>query len=305
MKQRGLIPAAAGAAIAAMAVVAIYESNAYLARTETRVGRDSAPHSGAQKEIEHGRTASSRAPFAHPGKGSEERTPAEAARSSPPSPVSNQLDPVNSKLGSVLREKEDLQREKRRLETQLHTLKDEVAERDRYAFDLDREDWKELAAQSRVKYRMPCLMPLEASWKVPQAELDKLGLSPDDGEILGEAHLRSNRRVWDVVRPLCLEIVHDPDVVALLGANSCLLLIEKVTGRNDPKAVTEARRQVAEVHAGVRPAPPADQPQAALFEAFMAITSEAQRFEADLAESFGPEEAKRIWHSMSCAATRN
>ncbi len=302
MKQRDWMPAAAGAAIAAMAVVTIYEGNAYLTRAGTRVGRDPAPRSGAQgKEPSSapGRTASSGA------KASEERPPDEAARRSPPSIVSKQLEQVNGKLESVLDEKNELQREKRSLETQLLTLKDEAANRDRYAYDLDQEDWKELAAQSRVKYRMPCLMPLEAAWKVPQAELDKLGLSPDDGEALGEAHLRSNRRVWEVVSPLCLDIVHDPDVVTLLGANSCLQLIEKVAGRKDHKGVTEARRQVAEVHAGLRPPPEADQPQAPLFQAFMAITSEAQRFEADLAESFGPEEAKRIWHSMSCAATRN
>jgi hypothetical protein len=302
MKLRDWMAAAAGAAVGAMGVVAVYEGSAFLPRKEARVERQPGVRLHARPEA----TSVAVGPAVSGGAGgSEQRPPGESGREPPPSLVSKQLEQVNGKLQSVLNEKNELQSEKRSLETQLLTLKDDVAERDRYAYDLDQEDWKELAAQSRVKYRMPCLMPLEASWKVPQAELDKLGLSPEDGEVLGEAHLRSNRRVWDVVRPLCLDIVHDPDVVALLGANSCLQLLEKVTGRNDLKAVTEARRQVAEVHAGLRPPPEAGRPQTPLFDALMAITSEAQRFEADLAESFGPEEAKRVWHSMSCAATRN
>lgn len=44
----------------------------------------------------------------------------------------------------------------------------------------------------------------------------------------------------------------------MLGAENCLTLIDKVASRDDFKKVIEARRQVAEVHAGLR-MPPADE----------------------------------------------
>jgi len=224
---------------------------------------------------------------------------------SPRGRVELQLEQVNGKLATVQREKAQLQGEKRELEAQLHALKGEAAERDSYKYDLTQDDWKKLAAEGRVRYRMPCLMPLEAGWKMPQQELDQLGLSPEDGESLAQALQRSNRRVWDTLRPLCMKIVSDAEVVDLLGATSCQHLIEKVANRSDPSAIMDARRQVAEVHAGLRPPPAAGQPQHPVFESLMTFSSEAKRFEADLAESFGPEEAKRIWQSMSCAATRD
>jgi hypothetical protein len=34
----------------------------------------------------------------------------------------------------------------------------------------------------------------------------------------------------------------------------------------------------------------------------MALTAEGELFEADLAESFGPEEAQYIWHSFPCSS---
>jgi hypothetical protein len=133
--------------------------------------------------------------------------------------------------------------------------------------------------------------------------LDELGLSPDDGESLTAAHRRSNGRIWATLRPLCMNVVGNADVVDLLGAMSCLRLIEQKSSKSDIMAPTNARRQVAEVHAGIRPPPEDGQPQDPVFEAYMALTSEAGLFESDLAESFGPEEAKRISQSMPCVAT--
>lgn len=170
-------------------------------------------------------------------------------------------------------------------------------------FDLDREDWKALAAEGRIKYRIPCMMPADSAYTTPPADLDAPGLSPEDGQVLTEAHRRSNARVWETVRPLCMQVVGKADVVDLLGVPSCLRLIESAATSTDFMAAAAARRRVAEVHAGMTPAPGNGEPQSALFAALMAVTSEAQHFQADLAESFGPEEAQRIADSMRCVAT--
>jgi hypothetical protein len=53
------------------------------------------------------------------------------------------------------------------------------------------------------------------------------------------------------------------------------------------------------VRAGLRPEP-REKPQHPIFENLMAVTGEMKRFEADLAESFGPEEAKRIAWGPGC-----
>lgn len=294
--------AGAAAALGAATVVALYETGTLIAQAEHRVGKEEhAPRQKASQRQELGGRATPRG-GAQPGAAI---LGVGEARAEGHSAVGKQLEEVTLKLQSVQRERESLQREKRALETELRDWQDDAAERGRYAYDPSPDEWKELAAKGRVKYRMPCLMPQESAWKVAPAELDKLGLSPEDGETLGAAHARSNARVWSVLRPLCLDIVHDPEVVALLGATSCLTLIEKVASRSDVAAAQEARRQVAEVHAGSRAAPAAGEPQHPLFEALLAVSREGQRFEADLAESFGPEEAQRIWRSMSCAATRD
>jgi hypothetical protein len=67
----------------------------------------------------------------------------------------------------------------------------------------------------------------------------------------------------------------------------------------DAEAARAARQLVADVRAGLRPEPQ-DEFQHPVFEALMAVTSEMQRFEADLAENFGPEEAKRLAWGPGC-----
>lgn len=219
-------------------------------------------------------------------------------------PAASQLEQMNGQLAATQRQRDQLQSGKRNLEGQLQSLQGELQERDRYKFDLTREEWKQLAAEGKVSYRAPCMMPLEMGWKMAQAEQDRLGLSPEDVEALAAALLRSNRRVRDTLSPLCLQIVGKADVVELLGTENCLTLIDQVATRADFKKVIEARRQVAEVHAGLRSPPAPGEAQSPLFEALLLMSSEGKRFEADLAESFGPEEAQRIWRSMSCASTR-
>jgi hypothetical protein len=158
-----------------------------------------------------------------------------------------------------------------------------------------------LAGQSRIKYRIPCALPPESLGKLAQPELDELGLSPGDREILTAAHRRSNARIWGVVRPHCLKIVGDGNVERL-GTRGCLNLMRR-EGMADAPAFWRVRRQVGEVRAGVLQPDQASERQHPLFEVYMALTSEAERFEADLAQSLGPDDARSIWRTLRCVET--
>jgi len=216
-----------------------------------------------------------------------------------------QLEHINDKLANVQREKAELLRERRGLEEQLRSAQDQIAERDRYKYDLTPEDWKKLAAESRVRYRMPCMMPAGAPRTLSEKELDELGLSPEDGKVLSAAYKHSNDRMWATLRPLCMKLVGSENVVDLLGAMNCLDLVQDAAFKGDSSATFAAQRQVAEVHAGLRAPPGPGEPHHPSYDVLMAASSEGDRFEAELAESFGPDEARRIWRSLRCVATRD
>lgn len=302
MKSRDWMMLASGAALSAVVVVTIYEGRAPVAAPGPQVEREDVqalqPSSEATTEsrsdgIEVPATGTSAA-----------RRPSARGRVNTETPVASQLEHIRGKL-------QEVQREKRDLEAQILTLEDELDERassvpggDPAEYDLDREDWKELAAKGRIKYRIPCLSSNGGAWQTSQPQLDKLGLSPEDGEVIGEAHRRSNARVWETVRPLCVKASGDAAVADRLGADGCITLIEQATSATDPMAIFNAQRQVAEVHAGMRPPPEAGQAQNPVFDTYLALTSEARLFEDDLAQHFGPGEAKRLTQSLPCVVTR-
>src|SRR5690606_20145328 len=128
---------------------------------------------------------------------------------------------------------------------------------------------------------------------------NELGLSPEDGQIIADAHRRSNERLWAVVRPLGLEAVGSEEVLNALGGPGCVQAINRKARSDDAEAARAARQLVADVRAGLRPEP-RDTPQHPVYETLMAVTAEMQRFEADLAESFGPEEANRLAWGPGC-----
>lgn len=203
MKSRDWMMLASGAALSAVVVVTIYEGRAPVAAPGPQVEREDVqalqPSSEATTEsrsdgIEVPATGTSAA-----------RRPSPRGRVNTETPVASQLEHIRGKL-------QEVQREKRDLEAQILTLEDELDERassvpggDPAEYDLDREDWKELAAKGRIKYRIPCLSSNGGAWQTSQPQLDKLGLSPEDGEVIGEAHRRSNARVWETGAPTLRE----------------------------------------------------------------------------------------------------
>jgi hypothetical protein len=208
------------------------------------------------------------------------------------------------KVERVRLELQALKEQRTKLQEDLRTIEKELREREApppYEYDLSPEQWKELAARGRIKYRAPCQMSPESGWKIGAAALDDLGLSPDDGETVMAAFHRSNKRLWTTVRPMCVELAGQERVVDMLGFDGCKTLIEQSHEKEGPLPPHDVRRIVAEVRAGMREPLSRDAPGFNLYQMYMALTGEGGAFEADLAESFGPETAERIWHAFPCS----
>lgn len=203
-------------------------------------------------------------------------------------------------------ELQKLQQQRSKLKEELRSVEKELSKREEpapYEYDLTQSQWKELAAAGRIKYRVPCQMAKDSGWSIDPAIVNSLGLSPDDGHVIMEAFGRSNERLWATVKPMCLAIVQREDVVESLGFDACKTLVEQAQQREDPMASADAQRLVAEVRAGLRQPPTEDESPPNLYRLYYAMTGEGEQFESDLSESFGPDTAKRIWHSFPCAGT--
>lgn len=301
MKLSDVALLAAGALVAGLPIVAYYEARP--AGRQSLIAHEPTVKQGALQRAAPNGDESSRT-SAHSG---DAKLPAGESSASIAQPLdaerARQLEQVQRQLEQVDTTLRNVRQEKRALEAQLRTLQADLAEHQRTPaddFELSQDDWKQLAAKGRIKYRIPCMLPPEGAFELPEKELDELGLTPEDGDTVVAAQRRSNARVWSVVRPLCLEVVELPDVVELLGVSNCLRVIEQAAAERDFKSKQAARRQVAELHAGMRSAPDPELATHPVFAANLALTREAKQFEADLAESFGPNEAHRIARSMGC-----
>ena len=139
-------------------------------------------------------------------------------------------------------------------------------------------------------------------WKAGPEQLNELGLSPDDEEPIRAAYQRSYDRVWKTLRPLCAKAVGNEQVVDVLGPDTCIHVIVDVARKQDKDAASEAMRLLAEVRAGQKPPPPSGIPVNPTFDVFWTMTGEMGKFEADLAQSFGPDEAHRLAYSDKMCA---
>jgi hypothetical protein len=201
---------------------------------------------------------------------------------------------LGRQLQRIEGEKSALARQLGRAEAELARRQGGEAPRDRDNFDFDRDDWKRLAETGTIKYRLPCYKP--EGWAPSAGELDRLGLSPDDGEVIRTVFERSRQRVWASLRALCVEAIGNEAVVDVLGFQSCTHVVLNLAQSADGESTSAAMRAVAETRAGARPAPVPGVPQHPVFDLFWTLTGEAAAVEADLAQSLGPEDAKRIMY---------
>lgn len=163
-------------------------------------------------------------------------------------------------------------------------------------------DWDRHAADGTVPYRIPCIRDTPFAPSTRQA--DRLGLAPQDVEVLKEAYKSSNARVMADLVPLCAQVVGTKEVAEKIGPQACMNAIMDSARKQSPEKTKEALSRVAEVNGGKRPAPAS--PQGALpVEALMlAFTKEQKAFEADLAAKLGPEEARRLANARGLCSER-
>lgn len=166
-------------------------------------------------------------------------------------------------------------------------------ERQRQEFDLTPEDWRKLGAEGTMKYRVPCTNPKRA---LSDETLDELGLAPDDRAVLEKAYQNSGKRLRQQLLPLCARALGNRmDLAEAVGVDACTSVILKTAHTRGEDTVKSGRR-VAAVMAG----------DATVSEDFnitdvviLALAAESGRFEQELAEAFGPEDAHRITFSPS------
>jgi hypothetical protein len=164
---------------------------------------------------------------------------------------------------------------------------------ERHPYDLTPEDWGELARTGAVKFRLPCDSD---EFRATPELLDRLGLAPEDGPVIERAYAGSRARVRRTLRPLC-EAMLGQAAADLLPREACTMAIMEAARRRDRAASDEAMRQVGEIRAGLRPAPAPGEPLHPLLELLLVLTAEPALFEAELTQSLGPEDAKRLTFS--------
>ncbi len=226
----------------------------------------------------------------------QERAAAKAQRARPTGTSPAEVAALQKRLGALEKQRASLEKNLKDTQADLDAATSGEPRRDRHAFDLDERDWAELAETGAIKYRLPCenRAPGGTGWRPNGEQLDALGLAPDDADVIQDAYAASQERMGEVWRPLCIDAIGKPEVVDAIGRNTCIHLVLNMAHQQDAAAAREAMRMVGEIRAGERPMPAEGEGQHPLAELFLGITGEMAHFEADLAQAFGPDEAKRI-----------
>lgn len=153
------------------------------------------------------------------------------------------------------------------------------------------KDWERMAGEGAVRVQIPCIRA--RPWRPPQSVIARAGLRSDDVDLLVRAYERSNRRVSERVRRLCAGVLASDIAAEKVGPKNCIDVIQDDARRHDPTATREALSRVAEIRAGKRPPPRVDS-LAPIEQLALALTEEDQRFEDELAESLGRDDARRL-----------
>lgn len=291
MQKRDMKSGAIGAALSALAFVAVYE------------GKVAVSHAGQRSDLAAGESARTgpdgvvKGALAEGQRDFDAKVALAEAGADPMSTANenlvSQVSEYKKRLEAIADQKSELEKKLATTEKQLEAARaDGSVAPSKHDYDLSADDWKELAKDGTIKSRTPCQR--EKNWQPSQEKLDKLGLAAHEGAALKNAYHRSNDRLWAAIKPLCADALGSAEVAEKIGRSTCEHLILDVENKKDNEAVGEAMRQVGEVRAGIRPMPGPNEPQHPVFRMFMAVTGELKQFENDLAQSVGPEDAHRI-----------
>ena len=290
MNKRDVKSGVVGAALSALAFVAVYEGKVAVSHAGERVDL------GAGEAAQVGSDGVKKSAALGEGEKSFDAKVAANAAGDVPLAQANenlvaQVSEYRSRLEAIATQKIELEQKLKKSEEKLAS--DGSAPRTRAEYDLNQDDWAELAKKGHVKYRVPCLQA--SGWEFSPNKLNELGLAPQDGAAVKDAYQRSHDRLWKELRPMCAAAIGTSvDVIDRIGADACPHLIYDAAAKLDKEAAAEAHTQVAEIRAGLRAEPGPNEKVNPVMKLFLLLTGANKAFEADLAKSFGPEEAHRL-----------
>ncbi|MDF2693197.1 MAG: hypothetical protein K0S65_1580 [Labilithrix sp.] len=291
MVKRDVKAGAVGAALSALAFVAVYEGKVAVShasdRVELRAGESAL--AGPDGVKAGGTTADGAKAF--DAKLAAEDEPLGAANQN----LVRQVSEYRARLEAIAAQKSELEAKLKKTEETLAASQDGAAVVMKSDFDLSQDDWKELAKDGTIKYQMPCFR--KEGWTPSPEQLNALGLAPHDATTLKNAYAHSNERVWAAIKPLCAQTIGSAELAEKIGPATCIHLVLDLENARDGAATTEARKQVGEIRAGTRPTPAPNEPVSPILKLFLATTGESRAFESELAQALGPEEAHRVVYS--------
>jgi hypothetical protein len=163
-------------------------------------------------------------------------------------------------------------------------------------------DWDRYAKQGVVPYNVPCLR--DTPFTPNERQLNRLGLAPQDANVLRDAYQKSNQRVMAQMKPICTKVLGSAELADKVGSAACMSAIVESARKENPEKMKEALTRVGEVNAGKRPPPDPSQALDPVEALTLALTGESKAFEADLATALGPEDAHRVATSRTLCSER-
>jgi hypothetical protein len=259
MKRRDVTAGALGAVAGIMVVVGVYEGKVRVSRADQAVTLRAGERAVADET---------------------------GVRTSTPATVARPTDSGNARTEAQLRQRlDEIEKEKATLEQELIVANDAVG---KHPYDLTPDDWARMAEKGEFKYQLPCYE--KGGFRPSPEQLEKLGLEPSAADAIQQAYLSSNKRFYNDMVPLCSEMLGKP---ADSGTFSdCFTQLFAGIYRGGDSEATF--RQLAEIRAGKRPESDASTPT---LKMLMVFSGGMAPFEAELAKTFGAENAHRIAYS--------
>src|SRR5207244_4057965 len=95
-----------------------------------------------------------------------------------------QVGDYRTRLDAITREKTEVEAKLKKTEESLAAAQDGAPVVAKHSFDMGAEEWKDLAKDGTIKYQMPCIDTKGGGHAPRREKLDRLGLSPQDGETI-------------------------------------------------------------------------------------------------------------------------
>src|SRR5206468_5663229 len=178
-----------------------------------------------------------------------------------------------------------VEQEKQVLEQQLSAQR-EAGTKSQY--DMSTDDWAKLAERGEFKYQLPCFK--HDGYRPTSAQLDKLGLTAADADVIQNAYRQSADQFVNDMTPIC------QGAGLTFEDGSCIGKLFQSIYKTGTESARAAYTEVDEIRAGKRPEPPVAQ-QSPQLRMLLLFSNGAKGFESELAQTYGAEQAHKIAYS--------